>query len=642
MNGEANENSTIELLEAILCSTPAIVVYVDNDLNIVRVNRAFAESDKQDPAELIGKPFFQLYPNPANEKIFRQVLTTGEPYFEFARPHFNPRHPERGITFWDGGVSPVKDSSGRITGALLTSFNVTGRKKAEDALQHERERARKCLDIADVFIIAIGLDEKVQLINKKGLQILGCSEEEVLGKNWFDNFLPVEERDRIRRVFHRIIGGEMPALEHGENLILDKQGRKRMIFWRNSLLFDEHDKISGTLSSGDDVTERRKAEEDLQRTERLESLGILAGGIAHDFNNLLVGLFGFLGLARESIEPGSAAAGYLDKALSAYEKTRALTMQLLTFARGGEPLKEPVDLAPLLRETLHFVLSGSNITTTLDIAPDLCWSNVDPRQIEQVIDNIAINARQAMPHGGTLLVEAANCPRPPSVMNHAGHRKFVKISISDNGVGIAPENLSRIFDPFFTTKQGGSGLGLTTAYSIIRRHGGHLEVKSAPEQGTTFIIYLPACNALGESVPDKPPALAQGKGKILVMDDEESICELADIVLSGLGYQVTCAKNGEQAVDLYKNALTDRKPFDFTILDLTVVGGLGGLEAAAQIKEFDSSAKLVASSGYSNAPVMAAPQSYGFICSLPKPYRKTDLAALIQEIAAANKATNQD
>jgi PAS domain S-box-containing protein len=372
-----------------------------------------------------------------------------------------------------------------------------------------------------------------------------------------------------------------------------------------------------------DISDRLAAERIMQNSQKLESLGVLAGGIAHDFNNLLTGIFGYIELIRMSLPQESKNQHTIDSMTTVFNRARALTQQLLTFSKGGTPAMAPVSLGRILTETAGFALSGSNVKAVFRV-PDTLWPcKADEHQISQVIDNVVINARQAMPLGGTVTVTAENIGREDAVPPPLARGNYVRISISDTGIGIAPDILPRIFDPFFTTKQMGSGLGLATAYSIIKKHGGHIYADSETGRGTTFVLYLPAA-------PSESPAHAarsgfacdtRGKGfRILLMDDETFIHDIGRKFSEQMGIDIRCASDGKEAVSLYKKAYEVNQPFSVVILDLTVPGGMGGEQSILELKAIDPAVKAIASSGHSNDPILSDPAKFGFRARLNKPY----------------------
>jgi CheY-like chemotaxis protein len=349
----------------------------------------------------------------------------------------------------------------------------------------------------------------------------------------------------------------------------------------------------------------------------------LAGGIAHDFNNILTILFGNIATAKARLDDPEEAKSSLDNAEKAFHRASYLTNQLLTFAKGGDPVKEELNLAKLVRETVTFDLSGSTTKLEMRVANDLWLAQVDRGQVAQVFSNLTINADQAMPNGGCLFISLDNRQVGKNEIKgiEAGH--YILARIKDEGVGIHSSELAKIFDPYYSTKQAGSGLGLATVYSIITRHSGHISVFSTPGEGTVFEILLPASLANPTEVPKVKVARGVNNSRdnrILVMDDEAMICELAERILEREGYEVDTAKNGEEALDLVQKALAEKMPYDCIIMDLTIPGGMGGKEAVKKVLELDPGAKVIVSSGYAVDPVMANFPDYGFKGVITKPF----------------------
>jgi nitrogen-specific signal transduction histidine kinase/CheY-like chemotaxis protein len=389
-----------------------------------------------------------------------------------------------------------------------------------------------------------------------------------------------------------------------------------------SLLKNGKGEPAGLLGAIYDLTEKRKMEKELVKIQKLESLGVLAGGIAHDFNNILTGVMGNISLAKLRAREDGEISQNLSEAEKAIGRAAELSRQLLTFAKGGAPVKKVVALQELLANMVRFVLKGSNISTEFSIQKDLWPIECDEGQINQVIQNIVINAKQAMESGGAIRVRAVNRPMGESEIGEISLRKgdYVEISIQDQGVGIPQKNLARIFDPFFTTKEKGSGLGLAISHSVIQRHEGFIQVKSRPGQGTLFTIFLPASPNLAIRSEIGMEKLETGSGRILVMDDEESILNLLVEMLRLLGYEVETALSGSAAFESYRAARKGGKPFDLVICDLTVPGEMGGLELLGRLKKIDPEIKVIVSSGYSNDASVADYKISGFSDFIAKPY----------------------
>jgi signal transduction histidine kinase/ActR/RegA family two-component response regulator len=378
-----------------------------------------------------------------------------------------------------------------------------------------------------------------------------------------------------------------------------------------------------------EIAQREQAEEELLRSRKLESLGVLAGGIAHDFNNFLTVVQGNIEVAKTQLTPAEPAQDFLDQAASACQRAKSLSSQLLTFAKGGAPVRRVVSVAQLVTDAVHLARTGSPIRIEVTIAEDLWSAQVDPGQIVQVLHNILINAREAMPSGGAIEVGAENIPGNPDPQ--------VRISIRDYGCGIPPDVLGQIFDPYFTTKPAGSGLGLATAYAIVGKHGGRISVESTPGTGTVFTLDLPALDlpASLENPESQAPAavpLQRGTERLLVMDDDEALRILFTAILTSLGYEVQAAADGAEAVALYETAKATDRSFDAVVLDLTVTGGMGGVEAAAKLKELDPSLKLIVSSGYSDAPVMSHFDQYGFDAVIVKPWTVKEMSEVLRRV----------
>lgn len=384
-----------------------------------------------------------------------------------------------------------------------------------------------------------------------------------------------------------------------------------------------------------DVTERKKRQEEQVRMEKLESLGLLAGGIAHDFNNILTAVIGNISFAESLLDRSHPAYSILSNADLASQRAADLAKQLLTFARGGEPVKTVISVRRLVTDTASIVLSGSNVRCDIDIPDSTHTIDADAGQMSQVISNIIINAKQSMPDGGRLTITAENVSLGADSGEQRVPGDYVRLTISDEGCGISPDNLDKIFDPYFTTKPNGTGLGLASAYSVVKRHGGSISVSSGRGQGATFAIHLPACMeaaAADSAAPVADGQNLQARGKILVMDDEELIRSLVVQLLDHLGFATETCTDGNEAISLYQASFLRGEPFAMVIMDLTIPGGMGGQEAAARIREIDPAACLIVSSGYSNDPIMSNYHDYGFSAVMTKPYRIEELRTVLSGI----------
>lgn len=530
-------------------------------------------------------------------------------------------------------ITPFK-REGEIIGIIECFKDISDRKEMEGKLVKEKERLGQYLEVAGVMFVVIDQNQRVTMINKKGCLILGYNEHEIVGKNWFDNFIPERVREEVRAVFTCLITGELVSEEYYENPVLTSSGEERLIAWHNTIIIEDGKGIKGTLSSGEDITERQKMQTELVKAQRLESLSILAGGIAHDFNNLLTAILGNISMVKANLDFGDENLEVLTQAENATRRATALTKQLLSFAKGDLSARKNVIIKDFLRDSISFALRGSNVSCDFFISDELFPVNIDEGQIDQVINNLVINAKQAMPDGGKIQVFAENFKKGCLSDRMSSHlqsdKDYIKIVIKDNGVGIPPELLPNIFTPFFTTKEMGSGLGLSSAYSIVKRHDGHIFVESEIGIGTTFYIMLPAsCEAMIQETIQKVEPLKRGSGRILVMDDEEGIRNIAGMMLEYLGYEVEYACEGKIAVELYIKAKQQGEPFDLAIMDLTIPGGMGGKETIRELLKIDPNIKALVSSGYAQDSMLVEFKRYGFCGFISKPYDINELGVSV-------------
>ena len=372
--------------------------------------------------------------------------------------------------------------------------------------------------------------------------------------------------------------------------------------------------VNGLVLNCRDVTDLKQMEEGLQRIQKLESVGVLAGGIAHDFNNLLTVILGNLAVGKLA-NSREKLINALNEAERAVLTARELTQQLLTFARGGAPVKEMTSIREIIEEAASLSLKGSNVSLEMDFQEDLYPVDVDKGQMSQVMHNLVINAKQAMSNEGAIIIRGTNIEMSEGNVFGLAPGKYISIEVRDQGIGIDSRHKHKVFDPYFSTKHKGSGLGLSIVHSVIKKHNGFVDFQSQPGEGTTFSIYLPASKGEVSENPSKEGAI-EGEGKVLIVDDDESIREVACLLLETLGYIVTTVRSGEEAIELCK-----RESFDAVIMDLTIPGGMGGKDAAREIRQFDKDIKLIVSSGYSNDPVMSRFRDFGFNGVLMKPYK---------------------
>ena len=506
---------------------------------------------------------------------------------------------------------------------------IAARKAAEETLRKSEEHFRSLIENA-LDIITV-LDEKGGIVFESPSieRLLGYRREELIGTKVFD-LIHRNDKAVAHAVFTRLLAAP-GTTESIELRILHRDGSWR-IFEAIGKAIAEGPGAVRIIINSRDVTEHRKLEEDALKAQKLESLGTLAGGIAHDFNNLLTGIMANVDLARLRAAPGDELDTLLAKAEQASLRAKDLTRQLLTFSRGGEPVKKTVQLGDLIRGAAESALRGAGSVCVYSIPCELWPVEADEGQLRQVIHNIVKNADQAMPHGGTIMVLCENVSLGAQEAPVLAPGEYVRISIGDQGVGIPKENLPKIFDPYFTTRQDGRGMGLATAYSIIKKHGGHMAAESEEGAGTTLTFFLPAAVRQSKAARAVSEALPQGAGRILIMDDEEIIRDVASRILQAAGYDVEVAADGDEAIELYRKAKASGRPIDVVILDLTVPGGTGGMTALKGLLEIDPSVRAIVSSGYSHDPIMANYRDYGFLGVIAKPYNIREMSETVRRV----------
>jgi PAS domain S-box-containing protein len=512
---------------------------------------------------------------------------------------------------------------------------VAERTHAENMLAAEKERLAVTLRSIGDGVITADTKGRVLMLNKVAEELTGQKHEQAFLRPLAEVFPVVDDKNRTPITPQELTGYRDNALPvRTIRGFLSAGGQpERLVELSAAGITDHENKTIGIVIVFRDMTERQKLEQELVRTQNLESLGLLAGGIAHDFNNILTAIFGNVMLAKLREDRTSESYERLLEAEQSIVRAKELTHQLLTFSKGGSPIKETADISSLVVDSTKFMLRGSRSRCEYSISPAVWPVEVDAGQISQVINNIVINADHAMPEGGMIRVSLENTSIEHDTQPPLEPGRYVRITIADDGMGIPKENLGRIFDPYFTTKTKGSGLGLSTARSIVRKHNGHITVESEPGAGTTVRVYLPASekNIVPQGGQD-PPGLLHGAGRILIMDDEEAIREITQALLEHLGYLADVAKDGEEAIALYRQALTRGDPYSLVIMDLTIPGGMGGREAVGQLYVIDPGVRAIVSSGYSNDPVMADFHSYGFKGILSKPYSVAEMSRVIHQV----------
>ena len=585
-----------------LASSADLMYLVDRDCRYLFMNEKYIERFGLPLDQLIGRTYGEFH----SENYTRIFAEKVEEIFKTGTSFQNEHKSERDERYFLRTFSPVKSPDGKtIVAVTVVSKDINDRKQAEDLYKTLAESS-----LASVFIVQ---DGKFRYINSSAIAYAGYKAEELIGK-YADTIVHSEDRKMAKQKGRAMLHGEDTAPY--EFRMATKQGQIRWIMQVVSPI--QYEGRPAILGNSIDITERKRAEEELIRIKKLESLGIFASGIAHDFNNLLSVMLLNIFAAKLTItdDQHEALGGGLEIAEKVGLQAKELAHHLITFANGGEPMRKTDPIAQLLMNSVDLSLSGSDIRCEYSLPDDLWPVEMDNVQIGQVIHNLVINAREAMPEGGTITVQAENVNITEGNNLPLKEGKYVKWSVDDHGIGIPKKDLEKIFDPYFTSKPTGSargmGLGLAICYSIIKKHDGFITVESEPGIGSVFSVYLPASPQVEPLRKTETDDLAVSKKKILVMDDEETVRNATGIVLHYLGYDVEFASDGIEAIQLYRKAKETGCPFSAVILDLNVPHGMGGKEAIHELNAIDPHVKAIISCGYSDDPIVSEFRTYGF------------------------------
>lgn len=632
-----------ELKEIFSMSLDMICIADLNSTNFIKVNPAFTDSLGYTENELLGKPFMDLvHPEDLDSTLalIGQKLNLGINVLNFE----NRYRRKNGVYIWLSWSAHPNLEKGV---AYAIARDINARKAVEAGLEKTRKDLaliKKSADEAHEFadsvintvrepLISLDQDLRVVSVSRSFYEFFKVKPEETVGELIFNLGNKQWDIPQLRVLLENILPEKSAfdnyEVEHDFATI----GRRTMLLNARQIeqgMGKEH----VILLAIEDITERKWLEDELLKAQKLDSLGVFAGGIAHDFNNILTTILGNVSMAKLGLLPEDVMFGLLKEAELASVRAQTLTKQLLTFAKGGAPVKEIASISEILELSPSFVLRGSKSKCDISVETDLWSAEVDVGQISQVINNLVINANQAMPEGGIIRVTAENLKFDQQLALPLGPGRYIKIAVHDQGGGIEKEHLANIFDPYFTTKKEGSGLGLASTYSIIMKHAGHITVESLVGAGSTFCVYLPA--SVKKHIDRLATSLIKGQGKILVMDDEVSLRKMMGVMLGILGYSVEFAKDGNEAMQMVRQAKESGAPFDAAILDLTIPGGLGGKDAIKPLLEIDPSLKAIVFSGYSDDPVLANFAQYGFKGMLVKPFKSQALGKVLHDVLQEN------
>lgn len=529
---------------------------------------------------------------------------------------------------------PMMDDNGNVTQMIEYCIDVTQQRQLERKVQEEKERLAVTINSIGDGVISTDIDGRILLINRVAEELTGWSKEEAYLKELHEVFNIVNEETRVKceNLVEKIIKSKKVIGLANGTILISKDKTERIIADSGSPVLDFDRNIIGIVIVFRDVTIENRIKTELQKIDKLESIGTLAGGIAHDFNNILTSIMGNISLSLV-LSDVDKIHKRLHSAEASCVRARDLTKQLLIFSKGGAPVKKAELISDFIRDSVIFALSGSKVRADFHIPDNLLTASIDEGLINQVINNLIINAVQAMPEGGLINVYAKNLLIKDDSELPLKHGWYIVISIEDHGTGIPKENLKKIFDPFFTTKQKGQGLGLSESYSIINKHNGHIAVESTVEVGTTFHIYLPISSEINpDEKTDSNIKQDIGESRILLMDDEDYVRETIAEMLISIGYKVTLAANGEEAIELYSQSLKQGNPYDAVILDLTIPGGMGGMKAYQKLKDMNPDIKAIVSSAYFSDNAMSNYKDFGFSGVISKPYKIADLSRVLDEV----------
>jgi len=648
INQLSKDNETINsrntLLEAVFDTITDGIVVADTERKITNINTGMEDIFGYNIEDIKGKTTSVLYES--EEEYLKQGKIRFNLSSEEAAKRYEVNYRRKNGEVFVGETLGTKiiTPDGTILGFIGQIRDIS------ELLAMQKELIRSKRRFTDVLENSRDMSYKYNLVTKKydyisagALNVVGFTSEECMEMDLSDvkaRFHP-DDFSKYIESFKQLVSAKQDDIVNPiiEYRWCHKDGDYHWYSDNRSTIFNKKGNAIAIVGSQRDISDIKKSEDRLKKTEEellkiqeLENIGILAGGIAHDFNNILTGIFGNIFLAKNSLPEDAPALKYLQKSESSIDRATRLTAQLLTFSKGGEPIKTDTDIIELIKEIVSFDLTGSNVKPKYDF-PEKIIANIDKNQFQQLLSNLVINADQAMPDGGQLKISASIQNGSADQSDPTNPAKYLHIRIKDNGRGIDEAIIKKIFDPYFSTKEDGSGLGLSTVYSIIKKHGGDIRVHSELGIGTIFNLYVPLSeNQQQDDISVKEINITAKHNKILIMDDDEMIQSLVSSILEINDFEPESAVDGSIAVEMYQQALHENNPYSAVIMDLTIPGGMGGKETVLKILEIDPQAKCIVSSGYADDPIMANFKDYGFAGMITKPFVLDDLIAAIKNV----------
>ena len=641
LDHQRETNDQLELamdeIQAIFESMGGGILVLDSSKNIVSYNQKLRRMFDIKEKQICGLSCSDILckGTPPGQCPFEEMLKTGTTVSMSVGCPKNARH-------YNIVTTPIKDKDGTIIRAIMLYVDITDLIEAKEAVANEKERLALTLESIAEGVMATDSNGAITLMNSVAEELTGWSLDEAMGKP-VCQILTLQKENKpssCTDIFNDILKNNSTLKRIHQTVLMARDGQKMVITLSAAPIRREEQYLAtGSILVFRDISQEINMEMEVLRSKRIESLGIVAGGIAHDFNNLLTAILGNISLAKIMASDNNAIAALLTESENASFRAKDLTRQLLTFAKGGAPVATLTSIRQLIEESAQFSSRGSNIKCHFYIPDDLWHVEVDAGQIGQVIQNLVINADQAMHQGGIVEIGAENIIINKDEKSPLKPGKYIKIYVKDMGQGMESQCLDKIFDPYFTTKKTGHGLGLSICYPIMKKHDGLINVESQPGVGSTFSLYLPAAadqqlpaQSEGELLTEITETIPVRQKKLLVMDDEEIIREVASQMLGYLGYNVEVAIDGQQTLTMYRQAVEQQEPFDAVIMDLTIPGGMGGKEAIEYLLLIDPEVKVIVSSGYANDPIMADFKRYGFQGVMPKPFSMKELSTALKQV----------